>query len=1414
MTLDLRDCTFAGPAMPEPFVKYRLENLLAKKKLLDKPAGESGKRLQESWTPLWRKLRALGEQGGEQRVLHHVLEPLVERLGWAACAPAEDVPTREGSEDGGYLLTADGAVLRAWVFPVATDLDAPNKRGRAYRFSPGLVAQRVLLAKGERVGLLTDGLELRVLLSDPSGRDSHIAIRLDRSCGWRGFRDVPDSFRLLRSLCQPASLPVLPELLDEARLSQSTVTRKLREQARRAVERFIQGLIDDPANRDAVARWPDRQAMAATLWHEGLVFVYRLLFILKLESASDPARAFSFAATSHWRNAYSPATALADVVVRIRDKGAETGGFLAHSLHALFRLFSEGLHSNELHVSPLGGMLFGAQATPVVDGLHWSEQACAELLDALLWTPAEKRGRTEAGRERVHYGALDVEDLGRVYESLLELEPGITSEPMCRLRRAKLEVVVSLAQGRPYRNTAASADYDDDASDDDEDEGEGKGKTKVEFIEEIPKDRFYLRVGLGRKASGSYYTPHPFVRFLVEETLGPQVAARSPAEDPNPQAILGLRVLDPAMGSGHFLVEACRFLGDALYEACRLCDERALEAQRKSESTKSDAEKRRLTERAQLLWQRVEDLPDPNDELVAYLPSRILDGEQSGLSQRKARALCRRLVAVHCLYGVDKNPLAVELARVSLWLESYAEGLPLTFVDHRLLCGDSLTGPFFEHLLTYPGSGKPLDPLFSRELSAKLEQVLAEALAQVRDLEASIGKDVADIAAKAVAKQKLDAALAPLKVVAAAWSGGVMLGEQGCDDGAYEKLLKAVAERAADLPKTQSLERMIEVGQAGIPYDLAFPEVFHPDGQTKRTGGFHAVVGNPPWEGIRRVDDQFFGVRDFRALAGATKKEKQHIYDILLANPAVAQSYSEYVAGFERQDRISAALFTVHKAEVAGGLAGRGTYDAYMLFAERGLALLRQGGRFGEVLPSAVHANEGATGVRRLLVERNRLEACFSFENRKELFEIHRSFKFAAVVAERDERGTDRVSCAFYLHDLEWLSAPKGALSYTRSFIERTGGAYLSFLELQSRQDVAVAEACFSSGDSFKGFSGRIGLRISQEVNMTYEVDRFTDARTLEKGESRDPQAAEHLRRRGFLLLHEGKTFHQFDDRWADPPRHLVALNAVRDRPGWTGSARFFRVAFRDIARSTDERTGIFCLLPPGVLCGHTAVIEREPEKRPNAAALELQAVSNSLPFDWHVRQKAAAHVSLFILNGCPVPKLGQAQERFLAHAALRLSCNHEGYAPLWKEQLDSEWREERKKHTWPVLEDEDHRWAVRAAIDAVVAAAYGLDREQYAHVLASFSHKSYPRAPELCLQAFDDLAKRGLAAFCKKHDPYWDIPLVTTLPNPVLDLPAGDTPPPITKTGQVALFQDNGPLFDRPKPAVPTKTRSKRRSR
>lgn len=1374
MALVLRDIMFTGPAMPEPFVLHELEPLLAKKKLLERKSKVTKKKLEAQWEAYFRKLRAMGERGGELRVLHHVIEPLVERLGYEALVGSEKVVTREGPEPGGYLLCgSEGAPhLRAWVVPAQTDLDAPSQRGRAHRYSPALIAQRVLLTKGEKIGLLTNGAELRVVLSDPSRRDSHLSIDLGRSGGWRGSRRVPDSYRLLRALCSPKGIEAIGELLDGARLAQSGVTKRLREQARRAVERFIQGLIDDPANREAREQWVDFEQTATQLWHEGLVFVYRLLFILKLETASDPARSFSFTTKSTWRNSFSPSTALAPIVEKIRDEGAETGGFLSESLRALFRLFAQGLSSSDLRVDPLGGMLFGSQATPLLDSLAWGEKAVADLLDALLWTIPDGKGRGKrndagsVGRERVHYGALDVEDLGWVYEALLELEPGITQEAMCRLRRAKLEVVVPLKQGAAYRKSAAS-------------DGDDGTKTKVVFVEEIPKNRFFLRVGLGRKASGSYYTPHALVRFLVRETLSPHVAERSPPSDPDPNAILGLDVLDPAMGSGHFLVEACRFLGEALYEACRSCDEQASEATRKADTTQRPQTRAELLERANILWQRVAALPDPKGELVTHLPSRILDADQSGLSQRKALALCRRLVAVHCLYGVDKNRLAVELARVSLWLESHAEGLPLTFLEHHLVVGDSLTGPFFEHLLTLPGTGQSAEQLHSG-VEERLTEVLSRALVHVRDLGASVGKDAADL--ERVPKLKLNEALKPLRRLAAVWTGGVMLGHDS-DDMGYRQLLDAVAAGKpgeAEIAGRAGLQRMEEVGHEGVPYELVFPEIFHPDGMPQRTGGFDAVVGNPPWEAIRKADDQFFAAYDLDALTGATKREKKQAQDRVLDRPDAREAYTQYVESFGRQDRIADRVFTVHRAEVSSGLAGRGTYDAYMLFGERALAVLRREGRLGMILPSAFHANEGATGLRRKLIRENSLNCCYSFENRKKLFEIDSRFKFAAIVVTHTEASNHRFQCAFYLHDIDWLDTRVGALEYTHELVERTGGEHLTFLELRSDRDVAVAARCFASERRFKDFATELDVRLSQEVNMTYEAERFTDVGDVSSSDPRNPKIAAELLAKGYVPLHEGKTFHQFDDRWGDRPRYVIALSDVVDKPAWTGPTRFYRAAFRDIASSTNERTGIFTLLPPGVLCGNKAPCEREPAARTNAHALKLVALANAFSFDFILRTKVQATVNLFMLNGCPVPKLKPLHDAFLAHASLRLVCNHAGYAPLWEEQLAGEWREPGREHSWPVLGSDDTRWLLRAAIDALVADAYGLDRSLYQHVLQSFSHSSYPKAPELCLAAFDELKSLGLEAFTNEHDPYGDIPLVTTLPEPVIELPAapGVEPP------------------------------------
>lgn len=1413
MALDLRECTPFGSALPEPFLHDLIEHELIRRELLPGLTGEAGRRLEEDWDFLRRKLRALGGQGGDRRVASHILEPLGRRLGYPVMERQGEVPTREGAEDGGWLLKDEaGHQLRVWALAVGQDLDAPNRRGRAYRFSPGRATQRVLLAAGERVGLLTNGEELRLLLCDPARPDSHLSISLEGSGGWRGARRPPDSFRLLKALAAPAGLAALSEILEAARLAQSTVTKQLREQARAAVEGFLQGVLEHPDNAAARAGWTDLDATARELWREGLVMVYRLLFVFKLEASPDPARAFSFATTSPWRNTYSPNLALAPLAQAVLLEGKDTGGYLEASLRALWRMFSHGISSNELSVKALGGALFGEQATPLLDGLKWGDEAVARLLVALLWTP----GRRGEQPRHVHYGALDVEDLGRVYEALLELEPGISSQPMCRLRRAKLEVVVSLVQGAPYRAATApaptAATAEDEAEEDEdleeEDEGEeapvrrgrgANGGTRVQFIEEIPAGRFHLRVGLGRKASGSYYTPHPFVRFLVQETLGPQLAQRSARENPQPAAILTLKVLDPAMGSGHFLVEACRYLGEALYEACRLCDELAVQAEEEAEQAGEETARDELLARANALRRRVQALPDPEDALLAYLPSRVTEGESSGLSQRKAEAMCRRLVAVHCLYGVDKNPLAAELAKLSLWLESYAEGLPLTFLDHRLLCGDSLTGPFVEHLLTLPKSGAPLDNLFAQGLETRLRATLATALARVGELEASVGTDVADLERKRLAKAALDAALQPFKTLAAAWSGGVMLGE-AADNAAYQALAAAVAageDPAPVLAGRPRLREMAALGADGVPFELVLPEVFHPDGEGRK--GFDAVLGNPPWDAIQFKSKEFLAAFNLAILDAPTRRERTLVESQLLADVSIAQLFAQYQEDFEEIKRCNDRLYQYQKVIIDGDLAGR-QLDAFRVFMERNAQLLAQGGLTGVVVPSAFHANAGATGIRQLYLERMSLRCCLSFVNRRKLFEIHSSQKFAAVVARRDSTTTDGIACGFHWQELGQLFETDGRLFYSLEFIRKTGGDYLSFLELSSEEDATAAGVMFT--ELFLSTVLEEGaIRLGSECHMRNDSHRFTPSLDILPAglDSRDPDVTTSLIERGFLSLHEGKTYHQFDDHWEAPPRYLVAVTALVDKPAWLKAACHFRLAFRDIASSTNERTSIFALLPPGVVFGHTAPCEREPQNRRTASALAFQAVANSHPFDWSIRVKTASHVSLFILCACPFPALSANAERFLSHHALRLSCNHAGYAPLWEEQLGEAWHEPTPPHTWPVLVGDEARWALRAALDAAVAQAYGLDRGQYAHVLSTFSHRSFPRAPELCLAAFDELQEIGLEAFCQKHDPYWDIPLNESLPRPVIDLPIpGETETLPGSPEQGHLFRDTaqGQLF------------------
>ena len=1404
MSLNLNNLEFIGPGLPEPFVQFELEKKLLSLDLLISNVGPEGKMLQEKWEAYRRKLRALVNQGGSVRVLNHVLEPIKPLLGYAGMERVAEVQTREGMEDGGYLFTAtdDNSTLRVWSTDFDLDLDAPSRRGNAYRYSPVRISQRVLLASGERLGLLTNGTELRLLISDPARPDSQVVIPLDLE--WRKSRLVPDSFRLLLALASPSGIGALPDIVEQARLMQTKVTADLRIQARLAIEKFIQDVLDNPDNEDFISTYEDKSKLAQVLWREGLIIIYRLLFIFKLESTDDPAQTFSFASSSLWRNTYSPSSALASISRAILDEGAQTGYYLEHGMRTVFHIFATGVTSTELNVLPLGGALFGGDTTPVLSCLTWGEKACANLLDCLLWTP-KKKGSTS--RERIHYGPLNVEDLGRVYEALLELEAGIASEPMCRLRRHKLEVVVPRDQGEKYRPTSSEdlqvengpilSEEEHEEDDVEVDAPKGK-KTKVEWVEAIPMGHFYLRVGLGRKATGSYYTPHSFVRFLVQETLGVKVAEISPQNDPNPNAILSLKVLDPAMGSGHFLVEACRFLGEALYEACRLCDELASVCEDRAEK-ESDADKRAEALQESLIWRRrVVDIPDPDDELVQYLPSRAPEGTESGLSEARAITLCRRLVAVHCLYGVDKNPLAVELAKLSLWLTSHSEGLPLTFLDHRLVVGDSLTGPFFEHLLKYPGTQEPLNNLFSRDLEKKLTHALAESLKYVSCLESSIGISIPETKAKEGVKERLDMTLLPFRVLAAAWAGGVMLGPKGCDDIAYGDLVTEVArnDKLPDRFESQAIRNMIAKGLGfdnipemsqgllsvminedlvqALSYDLVFPEVFYPSGFDKKRHGFDVVLGNPPWDAILFKSKEFFAAFNFEIMNAPTKRERIEIEKRLLVDPEFKTLFISQKERFEELKRANDRLYSYQKVQIEGDLAGR-QIDAFRVFMERNAQLLGSEGWTGVVVPSAFHANEGATGVRQLYLEEMSLQFCYSFENQRKLFEIDTRFKFALIVA--NWKGpTKEFPCAFYLHDDEWLFGDKAGrqpLSYSLDFVQHTSGEYLNFLELREYSDYLISKTCFNESQSFGQVSREFGIKFGSEFHMTNDSHRFTptDKSKFIYHDIREPECFKKIVEHGYLLLFEGKCFWHYDSKWGEQPRYLISITNMEDRPASLDRAKYYRIAYRAIASSTNERTAVSCILPPGVSCGNSVGIEHLPARRKTSGILLIMSIINSFVFDWCLRQTVGANVNNYLLNLIPIPEI-KSNMCMIIHNSLRLMCNDQSYENLWRDQMSENWRETLRPYTWPILKSDDEHWTARAAIDAVIANAYGLNSEQYAHVLSSFSHKSYPDSPTICLTMFKELKQIGLESFTRKYDPYWDVPLNENLPQPVISLP------------------------------------------
>jgi hypothetical protein len=707
-----------------------------------------------------------------------------------------------------------------------------------------------------------------------------------------------------------------------------------------------------------------------------------------------------------------------------------------------------------------------------------------------------------------------------------------------------------------------------------------------------------------RKATGSFYTPRSLTDFIVRRTLAPVVKERTSQE------ILGLRVLDPAMGSGAFLVGACRYLAGA-YEQALV---------REGTLTESD-----VTE----------------DDRAAF----------------------RRAVAQRCLFGVDVNPMAVQLARLSLWLATLAAEKPLTFLDHHLRTGNSLVGAGVVDILRHPSPGREAArggelPLFGYD---ELESAVEAAVSARMAIALTPDDTLAQVRGKEAALRSLDGpdgALGRWKLAADLWCAAWHRSGNGPGDPAtYRDLLDRVTRGGGLLPP-QTAEPMVadarEIAAANrfFHWTLEFPEIFPAGAPEAAPGGFDVIFGNPPWEVVRE-DGAASGTRELRAFVRGSGQ-------------------------FPMQ--------------------GGGHGNLYQLFFERAVRLLRPGGRMGMILPAGFATDHAAAGLRRFLLDRTSVETCAVLDNRDGIFPIHRGLRFLLLTL-CSSGSTSGIPLRSGVHAPGALDAvpdegtDRHALLIQRTLVERAAGESLAVPDLRCPADVEILTHVTSRVPALSDPDGWF-VHFGRELNATDDSSHF----------SADPHG---------LPIVEGKHLSPFAVDRAGVSRYISREAAAR----LVSPERTFRrtrLAYREVSSSTNRSTLIAAVLPPDVISTHTVFCVKEDL---DAGAQDfLCGVFNSWVADYLVRMWVATHVTAAIMSRLRVPRPARAADGFrtIVRLSRQLSA---ACSPRTSPRVEPRARRRAKRG-----EPEEHGVAVlRAHLNAAVGHLYGLSTDQYVRVLETF---------------------------------------------------------------------------------------------
>ncbi len=1255
-------------------------------------------------------------------------------------AKAKQLALKEKKEDRRYRHGIAILEAKRWMRPLDRG-DATN------RLDPGTPSNQILRYlsavegasdRAVRWGMLTNGRLWRLYYQGARSRsEEFLEIDLAALIGVPGIQgdifDSGDSSHGIKIfLCMFQRVAFLTQTWDaerrtfheyalaEARQYEEKVSQDL---GGRVFGTVFPDLANALAGGDPEAPSPLTRAYLDDVRDAALILLYRLLFVLYAEDrALLPIRDKRYFDYSLRR--------IREEVRDKRDKGAAFSTTAARTWDDLRNLFSAIAQGDSaLGLPAYNGGLFDNDQTPVLARTKIPDAQLAPVIDELS-------RRSDLLRAWINYRDLSVQHLGSIYERLLE-----------------------------YR-------LDPDG----------------ERI--VPRPTSFAR-----KDTGSYYTHDDLVKLLIKETVGPLVEERVAAFDArikiwkrkkelNPadwrnldgldpaSRILDLRICDPAMGSGHFLVSLVDYLADQVLEAMSHGAESVLEQP--------------------WAWEAANLWVSPLIARIADIRDRILASAKEhdwtvAPEQLDDRHIVRRMILKRVIHGVDKNPMAVELAKVALWLHTFTVGAPLSFLDHHLRCGDALHG---ERLEAIREDLTKFGVLFQ---SAELERLAlaSKHMSEIADLtdidiaEAHHSKDLLDT---------IDTELAPLVALQDFWRSLRWLEPRWPDT----KIFKSKSPTKRQLALAELLSGRYNlvgaiaagrikgsgggVGAANALLDevkalttrehflhwpSAFPSAWADANPAAR--GFDAVIGNPPWDRIKLQEVEWFAERQ-PEIARATRAadRKRMIVALQKCGDPLWNDYQEAQAAAETAARV---------ARDCGDyplLAG-GDINLYSLFVERAQSLVHARGIVGLLTPSGIAADKGAAKFFSSISTSGRLAVLYDFENKKVFFpDIHASFKFCALVFGGEARTFEASRCAFYLHAISDLDdADRVLVLAAEDFTTvnpNTGAAPI----FRSRRDAEITTAIYRRQpvlvdrrpEKENAPPKKVWpVRYVTMFHMTNDSKLFMRRDELEK-QGWYPTGENHWKKGDAeaVPLYEGKMVQLYDHRAADVVLHSDNLYRAAQQesltdvdhhdPARVPQPQFFVsrtdvdqqleggwvIAFKDVTASTNVRTMIAAIVPHAGYGNTLPVLLADVLKDAPTFGPLLVANLNSMPLDYLARQKVQGqHLNWYIVEQLSMIRPQQFEAKigktkiadFIRGEVLRLSYTAHDLAPFARDLgYDGP----------PFKWDEDDRRHRMARLDALFFQLYGIGREDAAYILDTF-----PIVREQDEKAFDRYLTKDL---------------------------------------------------------------------